>query len=136
MTVLNFDGFLRNQRLVWLDVSSNLLTSLQVPNGSLKLKTLLLGHNHLTNISDLQRLTQLATLDVSGNQLYDLGDVNFRALQILDISQNSWDCRYLEQLKQYLKALNILTPVREAKTEVVNSLNVDGIGCSGLPPSR
>jgi Leucine-rich repeat (LRR) protein len=134
MTTLNFANFVYNQQLVLLDVSSNQLTTLLASKRSLQLRTLLLDQNHLTNISVLQQLPQLTSLYVSGNELYDFGTVNFPALREIDISQNFWNCNYLDELLRNLRANNIFIMVRDTKTEVFNSRNVDRIGCSDVPP--
>jgi Leucine-rich repeat (LRR) protein len=130
MMVLNFDNFLFNQKLMLLDVSSNQLTTLLALSNNLALKTLMLAHNNLTDISVLQQLPWLTSLDVSANQLTDLKSVNFKALREIDISQNSWDCKYLSEFLEYLSKRKIATP----KGDVINSSNVKEIVCFDTPP--
>jgi Leucine-rich repeat (LRR) protein len=133
MTVLNFDNFQFNQQLVLLDVSSNQLTTLLASLDKLnrmRVRTLLLDHNNLTDISVLHELPQLISLNVSDNQLRDVEILNLQALRDIDISQNLWDCKYLSILLQYLSKRKISTP----KREVINSPNVNGIGCFGPLP--
>jgi Leucine-rich repeat (LRR) protein len=116
MTVLNFDNFQFNSKLELLDVSSNKLTTLLASLDKLKrmkLKTLLLAHNNLTDISVLQQLPWLTSLNVSGNQLCDVEKVKFQAPTKIDILHNSLDCK---------------------SNSVINSPNINGIGYSGTPP--
>jgi Leucine-rich repeat (LRR) protein len=134
MTVLNFDNFLYNEQLMSLKMSSNQLTTLLALNDKMKLRTLLLDHNNLTDISVLQQLPWLTSLDVSANQLTDLETVNFPALKEIDISQNFWDCKYLDKLLRNLRANKISTPVKKTEKEVLNTPNVNRIGCFDAPP--
>lgn len=128
---MNISDFLRFNSLVYLDLSSNQITSLYCIDMIPNLKTLILANNKLDDIGSLTGCNKLKTLDISNNKLGQLFDTlnnlkQLKKLKKLDVTGNPFCLSYLykhETLLQ-LRSLECLNgeKITEADFEVSEKL--------------
>jgi Leucine-rich repeat (LRR) protein len=92
LTIISFDEFSNNQQLRKLDLRFNNIKTIQhiQYSGRFSIKELLLFSNELTDISELCKLSNLKTLDLSSNQV-NFKSFNFNCwseLMNLDLTDN------------------------------------------------
>jgi Leucine-rich repeat (LRR) protein len=85
-------GIEKAYNLKFLNVSFNMITSINSIVGLKSLRELVMGNNHLTSVKDFGDLTNLVVLDISSNKLIDMDKLvplkPLTKLKVLCISGN------------------------------------------------
>ncbi len=75
--------------LLKLDLSYNMIETLEIPEKMASLRHLVVSHNRIAEVSTLASLPVLEVLDLSHNQVREIAhDIGATSLQVLDLSHN------------------------------------------------